>query len=109
MDEIKTYVFDIDGTICTNTYGKYEEAKPLKQRISKVNSLYDEGYTIFFLTARGMGRTNNQQMRAIELLYDFTKSQLDTWGVKYHRLFFGKPNGDIFVDDKGINDMEYFR
>ena len=43
---MKTYVFDIDGTICTNTNGNYEEAKPFKERIQFINSLVDEGNKI---------------------------------------------------------------
>ena len=54
-----TYVLDIDGTICTPTPSKYEEAEPIQERIEKVNSLYDEGHTILFQTARGMGRSGN--------------------------------------------------
>ena len=41
-----TYVFDIDGTICSHTYGSYDEAKPDVERIKKVNELYDEGSKI---------------------------------------------------------------
>ena len=32
-----TYVFDIDGTICTNTNGDYLTAKPLQDRIDIIN------------------------------------------------------------------------
>ena len=103
-----TYVFDIDGTICTKTDGDYKSAKPLTDRIDKVNSLYDEGHTIHFQTARGMGRTNNSQTFAQRLFYEMTKDQLDTWGVKYHKLLLGKASGDIYVDDKGIKDEDFF-
>ena len=108
MDKVKTYVFDIDGTVCTNTYGDYENAQPLEERIKMVNKLYDEGHTIFMLTARGMGRTNNNQTEAIGLLYDLTFKQLTNWGLKFHRLFLGKPYGDHYIDDKGISDLEFF-
>ena len=50
---MKTYVFDIDGTICTNTYGNYEEAKPYEERIQFVNKLFNEGNKIKYFTARG--------------------------------------------------------
>ena len=103
-----TYVFDIDGTICTLTDGDYSEAKPFLNRIKDVNDLYDEGHTIHFHTARGMGRTNNSQIHAERLLYKFTAKQLDGWGVKYHRLFLGKPSGDIYIDDKGEKDEDFF-
>ena len=54
-----TYVFDIDGTICSAGHNNYAAATPYKDRIERVNKLYDEGHTIVFLTARDMGRSNN--------------------------------------------------
>jgi len=103
-----TYVVDIDGTICTQSNPNYQDAKPLKDRISTLNDLYFQGNTIIYCTARGMGRTNNDQNDAIALMYDFTKKQLDSWGVKYHMLFLGKPAGDAYIDDKGIRDTDFF-
>ena len=37
-----------------------------------------------------------------------TEEQLERWGVKYHQLFLGKPSGDIYIDDKGIKDEDFF-
>ena len=105
---MKNYVFDIDGTICSNTDGKYENAKPFKERVELINNLFDSGNQIFFLTARGMGRHNNNATQAIAEFYEFTKKQLDNWGVKYHALFLGKPQGDLYIDDKGISDEQFF-
>tara|TARA_R100000458_G_C8249539_1_gene226779 strand:- start:1065 stop:1391 length:327 start_codon:yes stop_codon:yes gene_type:complete len=102
------YVFDLDGTLCTNTYGSYEKAQPLKERIKVVNELFDEGNEIIILTARGMGRHGNCRSKAISEFYEFTKGQLEEWGVKYHDLFLGKPSGDIYVDDKGAKDEDFF-
>ena len=95
------YCFDIDGTICTNTNGDYEKAKPFIDRIKIVNKLYIEGNKIIMLTARGS--TTNLDWT------ELTKQQLKEWGVKYHELIFGKPEADIFVDDKGISDKIFFK
>ena len=104
------YVFDIDGTICTKAIDfDYEGSEPIKDRIKKVNILYDKGHTIIFQTARGMGRFNNDAKKAIDAFYDMTTKQLDTWGVKYHNLFLGKPAGDIYIDDKGMRDIDFFK
>ena len=103
-----TYVFDIDGTICTNTNGKYEEATPFKDRIEKINKLYEEGNKIIFLTARGMGRSGNSAAYAYSAFYDFTRNQLLDWGVKFSGLYLGKPSGDIYIDDKGMKDENFF-
>tara|TARA_R110000744_G_scaffold241054_3_gene358380 strand:+ start:240 stop:554 length:315 start_codon:yes stop_codon:yes gene_type:complete len=99
-----TYVFDIDGTIC-NSDGDYEDSKPLWSRIDKINNLYNEGHIIQFLTARGMGRSHNKNP---DLFEDLTQRQLKEWGVSYHELFMGKPAGDIYIDDKGIKDEDFF-
>jgi histidinol phosphatase-like enzyme len=103
-----TYVFDIDGTICISSNSEYEKATPLPSRIKKVNDLYDQGHSIILQTARGMGRSNNSAEYAHKEFYEFTKNQLDSWGVKYHSLFLGKPAGDVYIDDKGIRDEDFF-
>ena len=103
------YVFDIDGTICTKAKDfDYEGSQPIKERITVVNNLYNQGNTIIFQTARGMGRFKNDAQKAIDTFYDMTVEQLNGWGVKYHQLFLGKPAGDIYIDDKGVRDKDFF-
>ena len=103
-----TYVFDIDGTVCITNGSDYKNSAPIQSRINTVNDLYDEGHTIFFLTARGMGRSNNSPEEAYAALEGFTKKQLESWGIKHHSLFLGKPAGDIYIDDKGCLDKDFF-
>ncbi len=103
------YIFDIDGTVCYQTDGDYTMAKPISKRIEKINKLYDEGHTIIMLTARGMGRTDNNYTEASRMFFDLTKEQLNEWGVKHHALFLGKPAGDFYIDDKGVKDVDFFR
>jgi hypothetical protein len=31
-----------------------------------------------------------------------TLKQLKKWGVKYHKIYFGKPSFDLFIDDKSL-------
>ena len=105
-----TYVFDIDGTLCTKAVDfDYDASEPIQDRIDVVNHLYDAGNTIIMQTARGMGRHDNNPQKAIEEFYAMTTEQLKSWGVKYHQLFLGKPAGDIYIDDKGIRDEDFFR
>lgn len=97
---MKTYCFDIDGTICTNTFGKYNDAKPYIDRINEVNKLYNNGNRIIFFTARGSTTGKDWS--------ELTKHQLDRWGVNYHKLLFGKPEADYFIDDKAKDIFEWF-
>ena len=96
---MKTFVFDIDGTICNNTYGKYELAEPYLDRINFINDLFKKGNTIKYFTARG-------STTGIDW-YDLTKKQLNKWGALHHLLILNKPEGDIYIDDKGQNSEDW--
>ena len=103
---MKTICFDLDGVICTNTWGKYENAKPIKNSIQKINELYEKGYIIKIFTARFMSRNNENIDSVYKMGYEFTKSQIDKWGLKYHHLIMGKPSYDIIIDDKSFDYSE---
>ena len=90
---------DIDETICIS-HGDYQNAKPIWDRIDKINKLYDGGNTITYWTARGTLTGINW--------YELTLTQLKHWGCKYHELRMGKPAYDLFIDDKAIRTEDYF-
>lgn len=87
---------DIDETICDydiNGPREYKLARPIEINIKKINRLYDEGNKITYWTARGT-------VSKIDF-YDLTKSQLESWGAKYHELIVGtKPAYDLLICDK---------
>jgi hypothetical protein len=91
---------DIDETICISN-GDYENAKPMYDRIAKINKLYDEGNTITYWTARGSVTQKNW--------FEVTFKQLEDWGCKYNEIRMGKPAYDLFIDDKVINSQEFFK
>ena len=55
-----------------------------------------------------MGRYSNDMNLAKARFQQITELQLKLWGCKYHELILGKPSGDYYVDDKGINLNEFF-
>lgn len=95
------YYVDIDETICSYKGERnYPDAVPIKENIEKINSLYDEGHTVVYWTARGSVTKIDWR--------ELTKQQLDTWGAKHTELKLGKPHYDLFICDKAINTEEYF-
>ena len=95
----KTYVIDIDGTICDWQAGRdYTLAEPFPEKIKVINKLYDEGNTIVYWTARGSRKQINWR--------ELTAKQLDTWGAKYHELRVDKPFYDLFIEDKSFRIEE---
>lgn len=95
-----TYIFDIDGTLCSQQHD-YAKAEPYIWKINIVNKLYEQGHTIKLWTARGTTRGIDYTQ--------LTKNQLKKWGVKYHELIMGKPHYDLYIDDKSINQEQFFK
>ena len=96
------FCFDIDSVICKTTKSIYSKSIPNLKVISFINSLYDQGYEIKIFTARYMGRFNSDVLKVKKYGYKKTEQQLQKWNLKYHKLILGKPNFDIFVDDKAF-------
>lgn len=91
---------DIDETICRTPDSRdYSIAVPLIENITKANKLYDEGNTVIYWTSRGTGTGCDWK--------DITEKQLRNWGVKYHKLKFGKPVYDLFIDDRCMNTKDW--
>jgi hypothetical protein len=98
------YIVDIDQTICmtpcVNGKHRYDLSDPFPQRIDKINKLYDQGHTIIYWTARGSGSGIDWT--------ELTTKQLNDWGCKFHEVRLGKPSYDVWIDDKALNDSEFF-
>ena len=100
------YVFDLDGTICTQEKsGEYHLAKPIPEMVKKVNELYDSGDYIIIFTARGMNTYGNEY-DARGAYDELTRDWLVDNGVRFHQLLFGKPAADYYVDDKAVLPQE---
>ena len=96
--EQKVALIDIDETICFySDKRRYDLSEPNFDNISKINSLYDEGWKVVYWTARGA-------VSKIDYT-EHTRAQLLKWGCKFHELITGtsdhpKPHFDLIVDDK---------
>ena len=101
--KLKTICFDIDNVICkTNAKRDYSKSIPLKKNIQVINEAYKSGYNIILYTARYMGRCKGNIKEVKRQVKPLTLKQLKDWGVKYHKVYFGKPSFDLFIDDKSL-------
>ena len=98
----KIICFDLDNVLCKTRKINYKSSTPIKKNVSLVNKLFDNGYYIKIFTARYMGRNNDDIKKAKKQGYFFTKQQLKKWKISYHKLIFGKPSFDIYIDDKSL-------
>ena len=111
----RTIYVDIDGTICTSCslrnknpeeykdiQSDYENAKPHRERIDYINSLYEKGNNIIYWPARGVKSRIGFE--------EFTKNELNEWDAKYHDLDFGdEPHFDMYICDKSYNSESFFQ
>ncbi len=91
----KKYFIDLDNTLCKTFESNYENSVPIIERINYVNNLKLEGNHITIWTGRG-------QTTGIDHT-ELTKKQLAEWNVNYDELIIGKPNYDVYIDDKSFN------
>jgi capsule biosynthesis phosphatase len=101
--KLKTICFDIDNIICkTNNVRDYSKSLPIKKNIKIINEAYNNGFIIILYTARYMGRCKGDITKVKKQIKPLTLKQLKNWGVKYHKIYFGKPSFDLFIDDKSL-------
>ena len=98
-----TFCFDIDNTICKTSLSNYNSSVPDKKAIKMINRLYEKGHIIKINTARYMGRNKDNISKSKKEGYKKTIIQLKNWGLKFHKLVFGKPSYDVIVDDKSFH------
>lgn len=105
---MKRIVCDIDDTISITTSRDWENAKPIQEVIDKINYLYDQGWEIYLVTARGSLSCNSR--KEADKKY---RKQIETWlekhNVKYTLLSFEKYLAAYYVDDKSITPEEFVK
>lgn len=93
--QFSTIFLDIDGVLVKNSseflYPKWGETEALKENVLFANSLFDNGKTQIVLTT---SRTEEYR--------DITENQLNSLGIKYHRIIFGLLHAKRIV----INDYD---
>ena len=96
------YCFDIDKTIlfCDKDYNNCKVDIKMKKLI---NSLHKSGHTIILYTARKMKTYKGNVRLARKSIEAKTRSQLSFFDIMYDEIYFGKPDADLFIDDKAIN------
>jgi hypothetical protein len=67
--------------------------------VAHVNRFFESGHIIKIFTARGATSKKSWGL--------LTERQLKQWGIKHHELIMGKPDADIFIDDKAISTDSY--
>jgi hypothetical protein len=101
-------VCDIDGVICDEANEDVNLRKPYLDRIAYLNSLFKQGHDIIIYTSRGMNSCNDNPIEADKKYRELTTKQLNGWGVCFDKIYFGKPNADIYIDNHNMLMDDFF-
>lgn len=103
----KTIVCDIDDTISFTTDRDWENATPNTQLIQKLNKLYDEGWTICYVTARGNVSFKGDREAADKHYRPIIEKWFKKNNVKYSMLSFDKMLAAYYIDDKAATPESF--
>jgi len=103
----KTIICDVDDTISFTTTHDWENASPNIPVINKINKLYDEGWTVILMTARGQISCNGDFKEADKKYRSLMETWLKRNEVKYHILSFEKYLASYYIDDKSLTPEDF--
>lgn len=97
-------VIDLDGTICSlkRTSESYSDVMPLPGAVEKIESLRKAGHYIIIQTARHMKTTGSNLGQVLAKQGKVTIDWLEKHNITYDEIYFGKPYGDIYIDDNSF-------
>lgn len=101
--DLKSFLIDIDGTICDDIPNEEPErmitASVYQDALETINRWFDEGHEITFFTARTLEHK------------DVTEEWLQKHGFRYHGVIYGKPryNGKAYhwIDNRPVKATTY--
>jgi len=92
-------VFDLDNTIITLGHNK----QVISRMKEFMHFLHSQNHTIIIQTARSMKSCNSNLGKALKKSAYTVLKWLEEEGIPYDEIYFGKPEGDLYIDDRAFN------
>jgi len=102
----KSIVVDIDDTLSFTLNRDWINAIPNQPLIDKLNKMYDDGWDIFIVTARGNLSCSSRE-EAEKKYKPIIEKWMSEHGVKYTAISFQKILASYYIDDKGIKPDDF--
>jgi capsule biosynthesis phosphatase len=97
-------VIDLDGTICAikKEQQTYTDVSPLPGAVERLRELKAAGHYLIISTARNMATQESNLGRVVKNIGKITLDWLEEHQVPYDEIYFGKPNADLYIDDRAL-------
>ncbi len=102
-------IIDLDGTICPlKQEGEtYDMLIPHPGAIERLNELKAAGHYLIIQTARNMATCDSNVGKVMKNIGGITLNWLEKFNVPYDEIFFGKPNGQVYIDDRALRFSDW--
>jgi len=102
-------VIDLDGVICPTRAPdeSYADLEPLPHAAERIRDLRAKGHYIIINTARHMATCDGNMGKLMKKIAGPTLRWLDEHGIEYDEIYFGKPNADVYIDDRAIRFLDW--
>ena len=97
-------VVDLDGTISPlkSKNESYSDLVPHPGAVERIRELRGKGHYIIIQTARNMATQESNLGKVVKNIGKITLEWLEKYDVEYDEIYFGKPNGHIYIDDRAL-------
>lgn len=101
---MRRIAIDLDGTICPlkEPRQSYGDLRPLPGAAERIRELRAAGYYVVIQTARNMATCEGNLGKVMKNVGLLTMQWLAQHGIEYDELYFGKPNAELYIDDRGV-------
>jgi capsule biosynthesis phosphatase len=102
-------VIDLDGTLCPikQPGQSYANLPPLPGAVDRLRQLRSAGHYLIITTARNMATCNSNLGKVMKNVGQITLEWLDRHGFEYDEIYFGKPNAEVYIDDRAIRFADW--
>lgn len=100
---------DLDGTICPikQPTQSYVDLEPLPGAAEQIKHLRKQGHYIIIQTARNMATCEGNIGKVMKNVGRLTLNWLERHDIEYDEIYFGKPNAEVYVDDRAIRFSDW--
>jgi len=97
-------VIDLDGTICPikKNGETYADLSVLPGAVERMFELKSAGHYIIIQTARNMATQEGNLGKVMRNIGKVTLDWLERNKIPYDEIYFGKPNGHVYIDDRAL-------
>lgn len=103
-------VIDLDGTICPvkQKDESYSDLQPFAGAKEKIRELRSAGHYVIIQTARNMETCQSCVGKVLKNVGKLTLEWLDKHEIEYDEIYFGKPNAEVYIDDRAFRFKDWY-